>query len=93
MKIRPHNDRVLVKRDLDPEKSPGGIIIPERLREFSAQHGEVLAIGPMCRDVKPGDRVVFGRFAFSEMNHRGREGEVIIRETDIHAVVEPGDVV
>jgi chaperonin GroES len=89
MKIRPHNDRVLVKRDMDPEKSPGGIIIPERLREFSAQHGEVLAVGPACRDVKPGDRVIYGRYAFSELGRRGREGDVIIRESDIHVVLEP----
>jgi chaperonin GroES len=93
--IRPLYDRILVKR-LDPEsKTPGGIIIPDNAKEKSIE-GEVTAVGsgkllddgtirPL--DVKVGDRVLFGKYAGSEVRVNG-EDRVILREDDIVAVRE-----
>lgn len=95
MKVRPLNDRLLVER-IDPdEKTAGGIIIPDTARE-KPQEGRVMAVGPGRRqddgevqplDVRPGDRVLFGRFAGTEVTVDGAE-QLIIREDDVLAVLE-----
>ena len=95
MKIRPLQDRIIVKRLEGEEKSKGGIIIPDTAKE-KPQEGKVIAVGkgkvtedgklqPM--DVKTGDRVLFSKYAGTEVNIEGEE-HLIIREDDVLGVLE-----
>ena len=95
MKIRPLQDRVIVKRIEEEEKSKGGIIIPDTAKE-KPQEGKVLAVGkgkinddgkitPL--DVKVNDRILFGKYSGTEINVDGEE-HLIMREDDILGVIE-----
>ncbi len=95
MNIRPLQDRVIVKRIEEEEKTAGGIIIPDTAKE-KPQEGEVVAVGkgkangdgevtPL--DVKVKDRVLFGKYAGSEITLDGEE-HIIMREDDILGIVE-----
>jgi chaperonin GroES len=95
MKIRPLNDRVLVLRIEEEEKTSGGIIIPDTAKE-KPQEGKLIAAGPgklddngkrMPLDVKEGDRVLFGKYAGNEIKIDGVE-HLIMREDDILAILE-----
>ena len=95
MKFRPLRDRLLVRRVGEEEKSAGGIIIPDTAREKPMQ-GEVIAVGPGVRndkgdivpmDVKPGDRVLFGKWSGTEIKLDGEE-LMIMSESDIMGIVE-----
>jgi chaperonin GroES len=95
MKLKPLNDRILVKRREEEQKSAGGILIPDSARE-KPQQGDVVAVGPGGRldngdlramAVKAGDRILFGKYAGSEVKVDGEE-YVIMREEDVLAVVE-----
>ena len=95
MKIRPLQDRVIVRRvEEKEERSAGGIIIPDTAKE-KPQEGKVVAVGPGRRDdgklvavdVKAGDRVLFGKSSGSEIKIDGEE-HLILREEDILGVVE-----
>ncbi len=95
MKIRPLQDRLLVKRIDEEETSKGGIIIPDTAKEKPSE-GKVLAVGngkvnddgkvtPL--DVKKGDRVLFSKYAGTEIQVEGEE-RIIIREDDVLGVIE-----
>jgi chaperonin GroES len=95
VKIRPLQDRVIVKRIEEEEKSKGGIIIPDTAKE-KPQEGKVVAVGkgkisddgkltPL--DVKVNDRVLFGKYSGSEINIDGEE-HLIMREDDILGVID-----
>ena len=95
MKIRPLQDRVIVKRVQEDEKSKGGIIIPDTAKE-KPQEGKVIAVGkgkvddngklrPL--DVKAGDRILFGKYSGSEIKLDGEE-HLILREDDILGIIE-----
>jgi chaperonin GroES len=96
MKIRPLHDRVLVKRiESADRKTPGGIIIPDTAKE-KPQEGEVVAVGPGKQlengkmqplNVKAGDRILFGKYAGSEVK-LGEDEYLIMREEDILGVLE-----
>jgi chaperonin GroES len=96
VKIRPLNDRIIVQRmDTDEQTSSGGIIIPDSAKE-KPQEGKVIAAGPgkrdedgkrMAPDVKEGDRVLFGKYAGTEVKLDGQE-YLIMREDDILGVLE-----
>jgi chaperonin GroES len=95
MTFRPLHDRVLVRRIDAEEKSAGGIIIPDTARE-KPQQGEVLAVGAGTRDeagkltpldVRPGDRVLFGKWSGTEVKIDG-EDLLIMKESDILGLVE-----
>jgi chaperonin GroES len=95
MKIRPLQDRILVKRVEEEEKTQGGIIIPDTAKE-KPQQGIVVAAGPgktgedgkvRPLDVKKGDKVLFGKYSGSEVNLDGEE-HLIIREEDILGIVQ-----
>jgi chaperonin GroES len=95
VKIRPLQDRVIVRRIEEEEKSKGGIIIPDTAKE-KPQEGKVIAVGKgkvnddgkiMPLDVKVNDRVLFGKYAGSEINIDGEE-HIIMREDDILGVIE-----
>ncbi len=94
MAFRPLHDRVLVRRVESEEKTKGGIIIPDTAKE-KPQEGEVVAVGPGARDekgeltpldVKPGDRVLFGKWSGSEVTIDGEE-LLIMKESDILGVL------
>ena len=94
MKIRPMHDRVIVERIEAEEKSAGGIIIPDTAKE-KPQEGRVLAVGSGKRkeeggivpmDVKKGDRILFSKYAGTEVTVDGNE-VLIMREDDILAVI------
>jgi chaperonin GroES len=96
MKFRPLHDRVVVKRIDAEQKSAGGIIIPDTAKE-KPQEGVVIAVGPGARnergelvaiDLKPGDRVLFGKWSGTEVKLEGEE-LLIMKESDIMGVVEP----
>ncbi len=84
MGLKPLNDRVIVKRKAEEEKTAGGIYIPDSAKE-KPQGGEVLAAGPECKTVKAGDSVLFAKYAGSEFSMDGEE-LIIMREDDILGV-------
>jgi chaperonin GroES len=95
MAIRPLQDRIIVKRLAEEEKTKGGIIIPDTAKEKPLE-GAVIAVGngriledgkvrPL--DVKKGDKVLFGKYAGTEIKIDGTE-HLILREEDILAVIE-----
>ena len=95
MKIRPLQDRIIVKRIAEEEKTAGGIIIPDTAKE-KPQEGKVTAVGNgkvredggvTKLDVKKGDKVLFGKYAGTEIKIDGEE-HLIMREDDILGVVE-----
>ena len=95
MKFRPLHDRVVVKRIDAEEKSAGGIIIPDTVKEKPSQ-GEVTAVGPGGRDetgkltpidLKVGDRVLFGKWSGTEVKLEGEE-LIIMKESDIMGILE-----
>ena len=95
MKIRPLQDRILVRRVQEEEKSKGGIIIPDTAKEkpiegeiVAAGNGKVLDNGKLrTLDVKAGDRILFGKYAGNEITVDGVE-HLILREEEILGVVE-----
>jgi chaperonin GroES len=95
MKIRPLQDRIIVKRVQEEEKTKGGIIIPDTAKEKPIE-GKVIAVGngkvqedgkvrPL--DVKAGDRILFSKYAGTEIKIEGEE-HLIMREDDILGVIE-----
>jgi len=95
MKIRPLNDRLLVKRLAEEEKTAGGIIIPDSAKEKPAE-GEVVAVGPgkvndkgdrVALQVAVGDRVLFSKYGGTDVKLDG-EDYLIMREDDILGIVE-----
>jgi chaperonin GroES len=95
MGFRPLHDRVLVRRVDAEEKTKGGIIIPDTAKE-KPQEGEVIAVGAGSRDdtgkiveldVKPGDRILFGKWSGTEVILDG-EGLIIVKESDILGIVD-----
>src|SRR3954452_8059178 len=95
MKIRPLQDRVIIKRIEEEEKTKGGIIIPDTAKE-KPQEGKVVAVGkgkvnddgkltPL--DVKVGDKILFGKYSGTEIKMNGEE-HLIMREDDILGIVE-----
>ncbi len=95
MKIRPLQDRIIVKRIEEEKTSKGGIIIPDTAKE-KPQEGKVVAVGKgkirddgvlQTLDIKKGDRVLFGKFAGTEVTLDGEE-HLIISEDDVLGVVE-----
>jgi len=94
MKIRPLNDRVVVVRIEEKEKTGGGIIIPDTAKE-KPQEGKVIAVGPgkwdengerISLDVKKDDRILFGKYAGNEITIEGVE-HLIMREDDILGII------
>ena len=94
MKFRPLHDRVVVKRIDAEDKSAGGIIIPDTVKEKPSQ-GEVVAVGPGGRDesgklipidLKAGDRVLFGKWSGSEVKIDDHD-YLIMKESDIMGIV------
>ena len=93
-KFRPLHDRVVVKRVDAEEKTKGGIIIPDTVKE-KPQEGEVVAVGPGGRDetgklipidLKPGNRVLFGKWSGTEVKIDG-DDLLIMKESDIMGVI------
>jgi chaperonin GroES len=97
MKFRPLHDRIVVKRIEAEEKTAGGIIIPDTVKEKPSQ-GEVIAVGPGGRDeagklipidIRVGDRVLFGKWSGTEVVIDS-EDLLIMKESDVFGVVEEG---
>ena len=95
MKIRPLQDRIIVKRIDEEETTKGGIIIPDTAKE-KPQEAKVIAVGKgkvkedgtvLPLDVKKGDRVLFSKYSGTEINIEGEE-HLIIREDDVLGVCE-----
>jgi len=95
MKIRPLQDRIIVRRVDEEETTKGGIIIPDSAKE-KPQEGKVIAVGKgkandegkiQALDVKKGDKVLFSKYSGTEINIEGVE-HLIIREDDVLGVVE-----
>jgi len=95
MKVKPLQDRILIKRIEEEERTKGGIIIPDAAKE-KPQEGRVVAIGdgktlesgqkaPLT--VKPGDKILFGKYSGTEIKVDGEE-HLILREDDVLAIVE-----
>jgi chaperonin GroES len=94
MKIRPLQDRILVERIEEEQKTAGGIIIPDTAKEKPVE-GRVVSVGRgkvnddgsiRTLDVKPGDRVMFGKYGGTEVKLEGKD-YVILREDDVLAIV------
>ena len=98
MKFRPLHDRVVVRRVESETKTAGGIIIPDTAAE-KPQQGEVVAVGPGARDesgklvaldVKPRDKVLFGKWSGTEVKIDGIE-YLIMKESDVMGVLTESD--
>jgi len=94
-KVRPLHNRLIVKRIEEDEKTAGGIIIPDTAKEKPSE-GRIVAAGPgkcddkgerVAMDVKAGDRVLFSKYAGSEVTLEGEE-HLIISEDDVLAILE-----
>ncbi len=94
MKVKPLNDRVLVKRTEEPTVTKGGIVIPDTAKEKPIE-GKIVAVGPgkmseqgqrMALQVKEGDKVLFGKYSGTEIKIEGEE-YLMMREEDILAIV------
>ncbi|HEY0121980.1 MAG TPA: co-chaperone GroES [Rhizobium sp.] len=94
MKFRPLHDRVAVRRLEGAEKSKGGIIIPDTVKE-KPQEGEVIAVGSGARDesgkivpldIKAGDKILFGKWSGTEVKIEG-EDILIMKESDVMGVI------
>jgi chaperonin GroES len=97
MKFRPLHDRVVIRRVEQEAKTTGGIIIPDTAQE-KPMEGDVVAVGPGARgedgkvhslDLKPGDRVLFGKWSGTEIPLEGQE-LMIMKESDVMGVVDGG---
>jgi chaperonin GroES len=97
MKFRPLHDRVVIRRVEQESKTTGGIIIPDTAQEKPVE-GDVIAVGPGARgeggkvhplDLKPGDRVLFGKWSGTEIRLDGEE-LMIMKESDVMGVVDGG---
>jgi chaperonin GroES len=97
MNIRPLHDRLIVKREAEERKSPGGIVIPDTATE-KPTFGKVIAVGKgkvlengevRVPDVKKGDKILFGKYSGTEVKVDGEE-LVVMREEDVMAIVEAG---
>jgi chaperonin GroES len=95
MNIRPLHDRLIIKREAEERKSPGGIVIPDTATE-KPTFGKVIAVGKgkilqngevRPPDVKTGDKILFGKYSGTEVKVDGEE-LVVMREEDVMAVVE-----
>ncbi|MEJ5329602.1 MAG: co-chaperone GroES [Desulfobaccales bacterium] len=95
MKVKPLNDRVLVKRTEEMQMTKGGIYIPDTAKEKPIE-GKIIAVGPgkmsdqgqrMALQVKEGDRVLFSKYAGTEIKIEGEE-YLMMREDDILAIIE-----
>jgi len=95
MAFRPLGDRVLVRRVEEEQKTKGGIIIPDTVKE-KPQEGEIIAVGPGARDdsgkiqpldVKTGDRILFGKWSGTEIKLEG-EDLLIMKEGDVLGVLD-----
>lgn len=95
MNIKPLGDRVLIKQIASEEVTKGGIVLPDTAKE-KPQEGEVLAVGPgklldngqrAPMEVKAGDRVLFAKYAGSEIKQDGEEYMILNSERDILAVI------
>ncbi len=95
MKIRPLHDRVIIRRMEEERKSAGGIVIPDSAAEKPVR-GEVIAVGKgkilengevRTLAVKPGDRVLFGKYSGTEIKVEG-EDLLVMREEDVIGVIE-----
>ena len=95
MKIRPLHDRVIVKREDEERKSPGGIVIPDTAAEKPIR-GKIVAVGKgkilengsiRPFDLKVGDKILFGKYGGTEVKVDGDE-LLVMREEDVMAVIE-----
>ena len=95
MKIRPLQDRIIVKRMEGEEKTKGGIIIPDSAKE-KPMEGKVIAVGPgklnekgtrVAPEVKAGDIILFGKYAGTEIKIENEE-HLILREDDILGIIQ-----
>ncbi|MBL7180834.1 MAG: co-chaperone GroES [Pseudomonadota bacterium] len=95
MKLRPLNDRILVKRVAEEEKTKGGIIIPDTAKEKPAE-GKVVAVGNgrigddgkrIPLEIKKDDRILFGKYSGQEIKVEGEE-YLIMREEEVLCVIE-----
>ncbi len=89
MKLKPINDRIVIKPAPAEEKTKGGIIIPDTAKE-KPQRGEVIAVGPGKDDVKmtvkPGDIVLYGKYSGQELSYEGAD-YLIMREDDVLVII------
>ena len=95
MKVRPLNDRILIKRVAEETKTAGGLFIPETAKE-KPQRGVVVAVGKgrlledgsrVELDVKPKDQILFGKYAGTEIKLDGEE-HIVLKEDEILGVIE-----
>lgn len=96
MKIRPLHDRVVVRRAEEETTTPGGIVIPDSASKEKPIQGEVIAVGPgktadngqvQAMAVKVGDKVLFGKYAGTEVK-LGEDEYTVMREDDIMGIIE-----
>jgi chaperonin GroES len=86
MKFKPLKDKVFVSYSEEPERTAGGIYMPDTAKE-KPQKGRVEAVGPEVKDVKEGDEIIFEKYSGSKIKVNGTE-HLIIKEEDILGTIE-----
>tara|TARA_A100001015_G_C14952084_1_gene697176 strand:+ start:623 stop:925 length:303 start_codon:yes stop_codon:yes gene_type:complete len=95
IQLQPRNDRVIVRADAEEETSAGGIVLAPSAAKDKPQQGTVVAVGAGKRnergdiqpmDIKPGDRVLYGKYSGSEVTVNGEE-LLVMREDDVVAII------
>ena len=86
MKLKPLKDRVLVSYTEEPDKTAGGLYVPDSAKE-KPQIGKVEAVGSEVKDLKKGNKVLFDKYSGSRINVDDKE-QLVIKEEDILAIVE-----
>jgi len=86
MKLKPLKDRVLVSYTEEPDKTAGGLYVPDSAKE-KPQIGKVEAVGSEVKDLKKGNMVLFDKYSGSKVNVDNKE-QLVIKEEDILAIVE-----
>jgi len=87
MKIKPLTDHILIEPSKEEEKTKTGILLPETAEKERSEQGKVIAVGPKCKEVKPGNKVLFTKYGPNEIKVADKE-YLIAKEEDILAILE-----
>ena len=85
--FKPMFDMVMIQMEIAPEKTKGGLYLPEQVRKVPDQ-GEVIAIGEDVQKLKKGDKVIFGKYVGIQLTIKDQEGLLLIHETDVLGIME-----
>lgn len=84
--FQPLGNKVLIQMDKPAEKSKGGLFIPSTVHDNFNTSGLAIAVGPEVKEIKPGDKLIFGKYSYNELPAIGND-MFLIKESDVFAIV------